>query len=326
MIQKKLRFLTLIFASLIFLSCTSIQKTAMNSLASNLSGADKKGKALNKKNNENLMLPLTGETDSILMADFFPTALKLYEILHAQNPEHQGLSLMTASLSVMYANAFIQHKAEMLPQEAYLLQNAEFQRAKMHYLRARNLVFSVFEQRYPGFSKALLGFDIDAIENYVARLKQSDVEAAYWLGAAWLGAWSLDPLDTSLLPTVHSAVRLLEKAALLEPDYNEGAIWTILLSFYASAPADFGGDTERAYYAYEKALETSSGKSPGVYIAYAESICVAAQDAEGFIDALQKALAIDANENPATRLQTIIAQEKANYLMDTIDYYFLFWD
>jgi len=64
-------------------------------------------------------------------------------------------------------------------------------------------------------------------------------------------------------------------------------------------------------------------KSPGVYIAYAESICVAAQDAEGFIDALQKALAIDANENPATRLQTIIAQEKANYLMDTIDIIFI---
>ena len=136
MIQKKLRFFALVFTSFIFLSCTSIQKTAMNSLASNLSGADKRGKALNKKSNENLMLPLTGETDSILMADFFPTALKLYEILHAQNPEHQGLSLMTASLSVMYANAFIQHKAEMLPQEAYLLQNAEFQRAKMHYLRA----------------------------------------------------------------------------------------------------------------------------------------------------------------------------------------------
>ena len=112
--NKKLYIISLaVLALLLFTSCASF---AMNTVATSLSGANAKGKAKINKNLD-LMLPLTGEEDSILMAEFFPTALKMYEILHAQNPNHQGLALMTASLSVMYANAFIQHPAEMLPQE-----------------------------------------------------------------------------------------------------------------------------------------------------------------------------------------------------------------
>lgn len=303
-------------------SCMTMVK---DSLATSLSGANAKGKAAKKSPNSSFMLPLTGETDTILMGDFFPTALKMYEILQAQNPKHQGLALMTASMSVMYANAFIQHPAEMLPQEEYLKQNAEFKRAKMHYLRGRNLALSVFEQRYPGFTHTMLGFDDEKIAEVLEKIQKKDLDAAYWLGASWLGAWALDPLDTNLLSTLHSAVAVLERAAFLDPNYNDGAIWNILLSFYASAPADFGGDRERAYYAYEKAIEVSKGSSPAPYIAYAESICINLQDADGFVEALEKALAIDPNENPQMRLQNTIAQEKARYLLDNLDNYFLLW-
>ena len=320
--NKKLYIISLaVLALLLFTSCASF---AMNTVATSLSGANAKGKAKINKNLD-LMLPLTGEEDSILMAEFFPTALKMYEILHAQNPNHQGLALMTASLSVMYANAFIQHPAEMLPQEEYLKQNAEFKRAKMHYLRGRNLALSVFEQRYQGFTNTMLGFDEEKIAEVLEKIQKKDLDAAYWLGASWLGAWSLEPLDTNLLSTLSSAVAVLERAAFLDPNYNDGAIWNILLSFYASAPADFGGDRERAYYAYEKALEVSKGSSPAPYIAYAEGICINLQDVDGFVDALEKALSIDPDENPQMRLQNTIAQEKAAFLLETIDNYFLIW-
>lgn len=318
------RFFLLFIALVLLLIMTSCSTLAINTVATSLSGANAKGKPL-KSQNTTFLLPLTGETDTILMGDFFPTALKMYEILHAQNPKHQGLALMTASMSVMYANAFVQHPAEMLSQEEYLKQNAEFKRAKMHYLRGRNLALSVFEQRYPGFTNTMLGFDEKAITEILEKIQKTDVEAAFWLGSSWLGAWSLDPLDTSLLPTARSAVAVLERAAVLDPRYNEGAIWNILLSFYASAPADFGGDIDRAYYAYEKALEVSAKKSPAPYIAYAEGICINLQDVDGFVDALEKALSIDPDENPQMRLQNTIAQEKARYLLDNLDNYFLLW-
>ncbi|MCM1322013.1 MAG: TRAP transporter TatT component family protein [Prevotella sp.] len=299
----------------------------MNSLSTQLAGIDKKGVPVAAgESADDMMIPLTGESDPVLMADFFPTALKLYEILSAKNPAHQGLAAMTASLYVMYANVFVQQPADQLPLEQFELQQQEIVRAKMHYLRGRDYALQAFELRYHGFSADIQSGDSGRIEKALANLKLSDVSNAYWCGAGWLGAFSVDPLDVKILSTVSGAVALLEKAAALQSDFNNGAIWEILCAFYAAAPADFGGNSERARYAYEQCLEISGGKTPGPYITYAQSFCIPAQDAAGFDAALDSALAIDPNADPANRLAVILAQKKAQYLKAHRDDFFLVWD
>ena len=47
-----------------------------------------------------------------------------------------------------------------------------------------------------------------------------------------------------------------------------------------------------------------------------------AQDYEAFRENLEKALAIDADEDPSMRLVNIISQRKARYLLDTAYEYF----
>ncbi|HPX27924.1 MAG TPA: TRAP transporter TatT component family protein, partial [Treponemataceae bacterium] len=320
------RIFFIITLSCMAFSCTSIQKSLVNTVSSQLSGSDKNGKPLKVKESGNsMMIPLTGESDPILMADFFPTALKLYEILHVQNPSHQGITSMTASLYVMYANAFIQHKADMLPSDQYEKQNSEYKRAKMHYLRGRNYAMEVFEQRYPGFTADILSTNEDQIAQAVSKLQLQDVENAYWLGSSWLGAWSVEPLDPFILPTIGGAVGILERAASLNPDFNDGAIWDVLTSFYAGAPADFGGSMERAIEVHQKALDASKGMTAGPYVTYAQSICISLQDYDGFDTALEKALLINPDDNPSTRLATIISQEKARFLQNNRDNFFIFW-
>lgn len=320
------KLLVLSFFLLFLVSCATIQKSLVNTVSSQLSGADKNGKPLKKTDSESsVMLPLTGESDPLLMADFFPTALKLYEIMHVQNPTHQGITAMTASLYVMYANAFVQHKADMLPSEEYELQDSEYKRAKMHYLRGRNYAMEVFEERYPGFTVDIMSNNEQKIAQSLEKLTEKDVENAYWLGAAWLGAWSVDPLDTAILPTITGAVSVLEKAADLDPSFNDGAIWDVLTSFYAGAPADFGGSMETALIMNQKSLTVSEGKTPAPYITYAQSICIPNQDYEGFDDALEKALLINPDDNPNTRLAVTISLEKARFLQKNRDNYFIFW-
>ncbi len=307
---------------MIFSSC---QTMILNAVGDSLSGADKNGIAPKTTSDNDMMSVLTGEEDPILMGDFFPTALKLYEVMLAQNPEHQGLATMTGSLYVMYANVFVQTDADMLGVEDYLLQVSELERAKLHYLRGRDYVFQAFDGRYEGFSDALLSADNDRIAEALNQLEFTDVNAAYWLGAGWLGAFSVDPLDTSLLRTLAGPVALLERAAELDPDYSDGAIWDILTAFYASAPAEFGGNLERAYYTSEEAFRVSGGKTPGPYVTYATSFCIPQQDLEGFEDYLKKALAIDPDDNPSARLATIITQQKAAWLLEDKDDYFIVW-
>ncbi|NLM01476.1 MAG: hypothetical protein GX220_08505 [Treponema sp.] len=310
---------------LCFVSCSSVA----NTLATSLAGADKKGVPNKpKKSGTNMMLPLVGETDTELMEDFFPTALKLYEILHTQNPTHQGLATMTGSLYVMYANAFVQAKADMMSFDYSLMEEEgrQIQRAKMHYLRGRDYCLNAFEMRYPGFIKLMMSKDENNFKKALAQLDVKDVNNAYWAGAGWLGAFSVDPLDIEILPTISGGVALLERAAELDPNYNNGAIWEVLTAFYAAAPYDFGGDKDRAQVCFDKAMEISKGKTISVYLLKATAYAIPTQDVKMFDECIEKAMSINPDDNPNTRLATTISRRKAEYLKAHREDLFIIWE
>ena len=295
-------------------------------VGSSLSGYKKNGVQAKKSASKNdPMLALTGETDVILVGDFFPTALKMYEILQAQNPDHLGLAYMTGSLNVMYANAFVQTPAESLGVDEFDKQNAEFERAKLHYLRGRDLELRFLDGRHKGFADAMFSGDEKRIAAAVAEMDNNDVDAAYWCGAGWLAAFSLDILNPDLIANLVAPIALLNRAAEINPDYNGGAIWDVLFNFYMAAPGDFGGDPERGMQCYEEELRVSGGKTPGPYVTYATAVCIPNGDEEGFDEALDKALAINPDDVPATRLMTTIAQNKARYLKAHKSDYFVQW-
>jgi predicted anti-sigma-YlaC factor YlaD len=314
--------------SVCFFACTSVKKAAVNSVSDGLSGYTKNGKPVKKSKADletNPMIALTGESDVRLVADFFPTALKMYDIMHFQNPSHMGLSVMTGSLYVMYANAFVQADAEKLPVSQFDVQNSEFERAKKHYLRGRDYILDAFSIRHPGFKENITSGNPEKIALAVKKITSDDVNAVYWMGAGWLGAFSLDPLNFDLLMTIGGAVQALEAAAAFDPNYSGGAIWDILCAFYAAAPADVGGDPERAEFCYSESLRASGGKLPGPYVTYAQSLCIPRQDVKGFTDLLTTALAINPDDTPESRLAVTITLQKAQYLLDNKDNYFIEW-
>src|SRR5215510_12415400 len=94
------RFLAGVVGLFLMLSC-SINKMAINAVSNALTGS---GSAET----------FTGDSDPELVGDALPSAIKMYETLLSQNPNHQGLLLTTGSMFVMYANAFVQTPAEML--------------------------------------------------------------------------------------------------------------------------------------------------------------------------------------------------------------------
>lgn len=311
--------IVLALLAIIALSSCSIKQMAFSSVSDMLAppASAKAG------DGPNPMAALTGENDPKLVGDFFPTALKLYEIMHLQNPKHYGLAVMSGQLYVMYANAFIQQDASELPSERYSEQNAEYGRAINFYLRGKNYVFDGLEIRYPGLKAAVTGTDPDAARKSLAACKKDDVAALYWASAGTLGAFSLNPLDSTLLSVTPGALAMLERATELDPSYSNGGLWEVLVSFYAAAPSALGGDMDKAKTAYDNALKYSGGKSPSTYITYARSFCIPAQDGAGFDEAIDKALAIDPESQPDNRLVLTIAHRQAQWLKDHKTDYFL---
>jgi predicted anti-sigma-YlaC factor YlaD len=247
----------------------------------------------------------------------------MYESLLAANPNHQGLINTTGSLFVMYANAFVQGPAEMLPRSMYAERQIALERAKKLYLRGVELLYRGLELKYPGFGGA---FEKGGLPQILAKMKKADVPALYWSAAGGLSAYSLNPFDMDLGVRIPEFFALVERAYQLEPDFNTSALDEFLFLYYASVPQMMGGDPAKAEIHYERALEKTGGLSAGPYVSYAQAVCVPAQDYGRFKALLDTALAIDPEKDPANRLVNIISQRKARYLLDSAALFFVDFD
>jgi predicted anti-sigma-YlaC factor YlaD len=308
----KMRFFSiavLVLCGFLLPAC-SINKLAMKAVADALTG-------------EGSSDVFTGDSDPELVGDAIPFAIKMYESLLAANPNHQGLINMTGSLFVMYANAFIWGPAEQLPRYMHDERQAALERAKKMYLRGLDLLYRGLDLKYPGFRGA---YQNGSLAGFLARMKKADVPALYWSAAAGLSAYSLNSFDMDLgvrIPEFHA---LVLRAYELDPDFNTSALDEFFFLFYASLPEGMGGDKEKAEIHFQRALEKTGGLSAGVYVSYAQAVSIPAQDYDKFKELLDTALSIDPDREPSIRLVNILAQRKAQYLLDNAVLFFINFD
>lgn len=301
--NKVLLFIIIIIA---ILNGCSIEKILVNKMSS-LGGSD-------------LAQVFTSDEDPELIADAFPVILKMYELLLQMSPESRELLLITGQGFAMYAYAFVQLPADMLPDEEYEEAIKKTQRAKKLYLRGRNYILKALELKYPEFSDYIISKDW---ENTVSLTDIDDVSYLYWAGMAWMGAFTTDLFDAELNATKQRAVALVSRVLELDETYENGGVHSFFLSYYAALPDYMGGDEELARYHFTKALEYSNYQSAAPYVALASTISINNQDVDEFKNLLNTALEIDPDLVPETRLLNVLAQRKAKWMLDHIDYFFL---
>jgi predicted anti-sigma-YlaC factor YlaD len=308
--KRRIFFVTGLVLCGFLLPACSINKLAMKAVADALTG-------------EGSSDVFTGDSDPQLVGDAIPFAIKMYESLLAANPDHQGLINTTGSLFVMYANAFIQGPAEQFPRYMYEERQAAMERAKKMYLRGLDMLYRGLELKYPGFSGAFQNGNLSGV---LARMKKADVPALYWSAAAGLSAYSLNSFDMELGVRIPEFQALVLRAYELDPDFNISALDEFFFLFYASLPASMGGDKEKAEIHFQRALEKTKGLSAGPYVSYAQAISIPAQDYDKFKELLDTALSIDPDRQPSNRLVNILAQRKAQYLLDNAVLFFINFD
>ena len=297
-------------AGILILSSCSINKMAIKAVSDALTG-------------QGAGEVFTGDSDPKLVGDALPFAIKMYEALLSQNPDHEGLLLTTGSLFIMYANAFVQGPAEMLdPLYDYDERQEGMDRAKLLYLRGYEYLYSALEKKYPGFTAATV--QDGTLQPLLAKCKKNDIPLLYWAVAGGLSAYSINTFDFYLGTSIPEWSAMIARAYELDPDYDNGAIDDFYILFYGSLPELLGGDKAKAEQHYHLALQKSKGMSAGPYVSYAKSICIPAQDYDSFRENLEKALEIDPDENPSSRLVNILSQRKARFMLDNAYLYFSF--
>ncbi len=306
----KVRHLLTILAVIALLSSCSVKKMAVNSMAKNMSG--------------DAAAVFMEDNDPALVGEAFPVILKMMDMLAATAPDNSNISSTAGSMYVMYANVWLQGKGAMLPYEEWETQKQLYGRAKKHYRRGYDYIMDSLELKHKGFKAAFASSDYDTA---FAGFKKEDAADLYWGGAAVLAGVSVDVLDPNFAADRDGAIKMLFKALELDPDFGNGMLDEIMMQYYASMPEGMGGSMEKALYHYKHGVELSGDRLVSIHVSYASTICTKKQSQEGydeFTAVLESVLERDVESVKENRLANIISQQKAAWLLENRDDYFLF--
>lgn len=262
---------------------------------------------------------LASDDDPDLIAGAAPFSLKLIESLLAESPRHRGLLTAAASNFTQFSYAFVAQDADEIEDQDLDKALALRARARRLYLRARDYGLRGLEVRYRDFGKVIRADSKAA----VARTKVSDVPLLYWTAAAWGLAISVSKDIPELVADRPQVEVLIDRAFELDRDYDFGAIHSFLVTYESSRLAGQGDFAERSRKHFQRAMELSGGKMAGPLVALAETVSVQKQNRKEFQSLLEQALAIDADSKPEWRLNNLIMQRRARWLLARTDQLFV---
>ena len=262
----------------------------------------------------------TSDDDPDLVAAAIPFGLKLYESLLAESPKHAGLLLAAAQGFTEYSYAFVDSRIDEAKGESLDRADALRDRARRLYLRANRYGMRGLEARHTGFAAAL---DNDA-DTALRRITKRDVPLLYWTAASRGLAISLSKNSPEMIAELPLVEMMVQRVAQLDEGFDEGAVPEFLITFEAARTGVTVEEQQKLMRQhFDRAIELSKGKRAGTYVSFAENACLPAQNAAEFKSMLEKALAVDPDADPDSRLATLVAQRRARWLLNHIDELFL---
>lgn len=243
------------------------------------------------------------EPDVEFARESLPAQLKTLESVLVSDPSNRGL--LTLAAEGFASNAFL------------FLEDERPERAKLHYLRARDFALRALETRRD--LRGLASADLDALDKLLPKIHKRDVAPLFWAAFAW-GSWvNLSKDSSAAVAELPKAVALMRRALELDPDFNFAGPDLFFGVYYASRPAMLGGDVKKAAAHFQEARRRTGGRFLTTYVLEARYVGVGTQDPELFTGLLGKALEAPAGQLPKSRLADEVAKRKAAKLMEKQD-------
>ena len=259
------------------------------------------------------------DNDVELIGAAAPFSLKLTESILAETPNHRGLLLAASRGFVQYAYAYVELPADELEDRDFQGAYAQRARARGLYIRARDYGLRGLEISHPGLGKAIQHDPEEALSVTTTE----DVELLYWTAVSWAAAISLSKDNPRMLADLPIVEALAQRALALDENFKHGAIHVFLINFEMGRAGMNPGAARRARTHFDRALQLSAGKDAAPYVTFAEAVCITEGNRTEFRSVLQRAVKIDPNAQPETRLANLIMQHRARWLLGRTDQLFL---
>ena len=218
---------------------------------------------------------------------------------------------------VEYGFGIIMEQADRLIEDDYLEGLDQYKKANNVFNEAQDLGMLIMLEKYPEFNDWLQ-------KDAVIDLKKEDVSDMYWLAASIGGSVSSsrgDPFELIDLPYVG---RLLNKCIKIYPEWNNGSLYSAMMSF-ATSRSDLSEQMLRdsVDFYFNKAISYSNGMDAGPYLTYAESIHKTFQERKDFVDKLNYVMEMDVVRNSDYEMGNLVSKSRAKWLLSKTDEYFL---
>jgi hypothetical protein len=218
---------------------------------------------------------------------------------------------------VEYGFGIIMEQADRLIEDDYLEGLDQYKKANNVFNEAQDLGMLIMLEKYPEFNDWLQ-------KDAVIDLKKEDVSDMYWLAASIGGSVSSsrgDPFELINLPYVG---RLLNKCIKIYPEWNNGSLYSAMMSF-ATSRSDLSEQMLRdsVDFYFNKAISYSNGMDAGPYLTYAESIHKTFQERKDFVDKLNYVMEMDVVRNSDYEMGNLVSKSRAKWLLSKTDEYFL---
>jgi predicted anti-sigma-YlaC factor YlaD len=233
----------------------------------------------------------------------------------AESPQHVGLLFTAASGFTQYGYAYVQQSADMVERESLDAATALRVRARRLYLRARDYGLRGLDVRHRRFSEMLRRDPVTTVR----AAGKADVPLLYWTAAAWASAIAVSKDRPDLVADQLFAEALIDRAYALDPDFDSGAIHGFLISYEAARQGAAGDAAARSRRHFERSVELTHGQLASPFVSFAEAVSVQQQNRGEFGSLLRRALALDPDARPEWRLQNLIVQRRARWLLECED-------
>jgi hypothetical protein len=238
--------------------------------------------------------------------------MQLETFLHIA-PDNEVLALNLAKAYLGYAQGWVENDYEIAFAAGDFDKSDRLrQRARLLYLRARNLALRCMRNRDDGIDEALRNPDQTVLAKYLADNYTSaeDVAPLFWAGLAWGSAINMSLDQPELIADLPQVKPLIERARELDDMYFNGGAYLALGTLEASFPPALGGDPEKGKKWFEQGLAKTGRKNHMMHVNYARIYAVNAQNRDLFYKLLTEV--IEAGDmGGSVRLSNKIARIRA---------------
>ena len=219
---------------------------------------------------------------------------------------------------VEYAYGILMERGDRLIDDDYSKGMIYYKKANKLFLEAKQSSLHILSQRYPNFNQWIKN---DLTINFVVR----DTYDLYWLAASMAGAIQSsrgsNPYELINIPTIG---KLLETAIFLDPTWENGSLFSAMMSYSAIRP-DLSGQAmkDTVDYYFKRSLEISDSLDASVFVSYAELIHKPRQEKEDFENKLLFVLKMKAGSDKKRKLSNLVSKRRAKWLLSKKEDYFL---